>query len=182
MASRRKKTVPIVNALNPLNDTEALTPKERARELAYDAMESYDAKKALRFARAALKLDPDGLDALRIEANSGPTRLAFVIDALNHVVHRGEELLGPEFLSQNHGHFWLIFETRPYMRALPICPGRTKTPGAMAKQSKSSDACCRSIRMITRGCDIRWSSCCSQQNSWKKPAAFSRVIPRDRRS
>ena len=100
------------------DEDDAPTPKDRARELAYDAMESYNPKEALRFARAALKLDPDNLDALRIEANFGPTRAAFVIDALKQVVRRGEELLGKEFFRQNHGHFWLVFETRPYMRAL----------------------------------------------------------------
>ena len=102
-----------------LNDDAAPDdPKEQAQEFAYRALEASSPKEALSLARSALELDPDCLDALRIEATIGQTRPAFMLVAIKKVVRKGEQLLGPEFFDENRGHFWGITETRPFMRAL----------------------------------------------------------------
>jgi tetratricopeptide (TPR) repeat protein len=93
-------------------------PKSRAQDLAYQAMEQYSPREALRFARAALKLHPDCIDALRIQATSGQNRPVLVIDALRQVAQKGEEALGSEFFQENRGRFWGMLETRPFMRTL----------------------------------------------------------------
>src|SRR5699024_11825512 len=36
---------------------------------------------------------------------------------LHKAIHVGEKDLGKAFLLENKGHFWMIIETRPYMRA-----------------------------------------------------------------
>ena len=90
------------------------TAHRQARDLAYDAMESYDPKEAVRLCRKAIELDPRCVDALII--------MAGVVDDLDEraqnlarVVQIAEEDLGGERgLEENKGYFWGMLETRPY--------------------------------------------------------------------
>lgn len=92
--------------------------KDEAQQLAFDAMEAGSEAGARRLAKRALKLDPDCVDALvlltSLEARSAKEAIA----GLQKAVAAGERSLGPQFIAENKGHFWLILETRPYMRAL----------------------------------------------------------------
>jgi tetratricopeptide (TPR) repeat protein len=95
----------------------ASNPKERAQELAYDAMDAESATEALRLAREALELDPDNVDALLAQLQHTATDEEEQITQLRAIVAAGERSLGPEFFAENKGRFWGILETRPYMRA-----------------------------------------------------------------
>jgi tetratricopeptide (TPR) repeat protein len=99
-------------------DDEALTLKDEAQELAFEAMEAETEAQALKFAKRALKKDPDCVDALVVLAcieSDSPKKL---IVSLQKAVAAGERSLGADFIAQNKGHFWAMIETRPYMRAL----------------------------------------------------------------
>jgi len=92
--------------------------KDEAQDLAFDAMEAPTAAKARSLAKKALAKDPDCVDALVLLANLDAGSAKAVIEGLQKAVEAGERLLGAKFIKANKGHFWLIFETRPYMRAL----------------------------------------------------------------
>lgn len=92
--------------------------KAEAQQIAFDAMEAENGAKARKLAKRALALDADCVDALvvlaEMEAKTPDEQLA----GLQAAVAAGERSLGASFIRQNRGHFWLILETRPYMRAM----------------------------------------------------------------
>ena len=92
------------------------TPLEEAQDLMYDAWEATRPEDALALVRQALELSPDCADAwsfLAGVASSSAEKRAY----LEKAVAAGVRALGPEMFEENAGHFWGIFETRPYMRA-----------------------------------------------------------------
>ena len=77
-------------------------------------------KKALEYIEKALALEPGNLDALKLRAEiscNTPEKMEKEYLAL---VDQAEKQLTEEgyFDEENIGEFWLIFETRPYMRLL----------------------------------------------------------------
>ncbi len=95
-----------------------LSSKEEAQELAFDAMEARSKAQARKLARRALKLDPDCVDALMVMVDLDARSPQAMIEGLQKAVAAGERSLGAKFIDENEGHFWLLLETRPYMRAL----------------------------------------------------------------
>jgi tetratricopeptide (TPR) repeat protein len=94
--------------------------KPNAQEHAYEAMEAManqDWDRAHRNAMAALKLDPNCVDALTVMSQLGSENASELIDNLRRTVERGEKALGRKFFRENAGWFWGLIETRPYMRA-----------------------------------------------------------------
>lgn len=65
----------------------------------------------------AIRVDPACLDArlLLLSITGGPADEK--IEELQRIVATGEAELGSDFFTENHGYFWGILETRPYMRA-----------------------------------------------------------------
>jgi len=70
------------------------------------------------FAQAALKLDQNCVNALLILADTCPPGSLQQVAFLEQAVAAGERALGEECFEDNAGHFWGLWETRPYMRAL----------------------------------------------------------------
>lgn len=95
----------------------ASDPKERAQELAYEAMDADAADESLRLAREALEFDPDNVDALLVQLQHTVREDEEQVTELRSIVAAGERSLGADFLAENKGRFWGILETRPYMRA-----------------------------------------------------------------
>ncbi|MBP8974741.1 MAG: tetratricopeptide repeat protein [Anaerolineae bacterium] len=94
----------------------ASTPLEQAQDIMYQAWDAQGARR-IRLARKALKVSKDCADAyvlLAEEATKTPNEARLWYE---EAVAAGERALGKEFFEQNAGHFWSIFETRPYMRA-----------------------------------------------------------------
>jgi tetratricopeptide (TPR) repeat protein len=104
-------------ATDRLSDAEAQL-KDEAQELAFEAMEAATDAQARKLARRALAKDPDCVDALVVLAEIESVSPKQMIEALQKAVAAGERSLGAEFIAENKGHFWLLIETRPYMRAL----------------------------------------------------------------
>jgi tetratricopeptide (TPR) repeat protein len=100
-----------------LRDAAPLTPQEEAQELAFEAMEARTEEQACKFARRALSIDPDCVDALVVLTSIEARSSQQAIEGLQKAVAAGERTLGARFFKENKGHFWGIVETRPYMRA-----------------------------------------------------------------
>ena len=92
----------------------ASQPAHQAQDLIYDAWEATGARRVT-LARQALALWPDCADAYVLLAQETAS-LGEARGLLERGVAAGERALGPRTFAQA-GHFWLIFETRPYMRA-----------------------------------------------------------------
>jgi len=106
--------------------------KFEAQELAFAAMEARTNAEARKLARRALKLDPDCVDALVLLADLDARSRAAHIEALRAAVAAGERSLGQQFMRENKGHFWLMLDTRPYMRALETLGGELAGAGMVA--------------------------------------------------
>ena len=97
-----------------------VSPADRAQEMIYEAWDC-DEPECSELARRALALNPDCADAYLIltdAASSQQEALALIESA----VEAGERSLPKGCLQDPEwvGHFWSIFETRPYMRARQI--------------------------------------------------------------
>lgn len=93
------------------------TPLERAQDLIYDALESSSSRKRVRLAREALKISPDCADAYNLLAQETAKTPEQAADLYGKGVAAAERALGPELFQEEAGNFWLLLETRPYMRA-----------------------------------------------------------------
>jgi tetratricopeptide (TPR) repeat protein len=93
------------------------TDEDRAQDLAWSAMDAESPREAQHLFEAALKFDPECVDALVMQALTLDGEAA-VLSQLERAVAAGAKKLGGEkFFAENKGHFWGIVETRPYMRA-----------------------------------------------------------------
>lgn len=93
-------------------------PVEQAQELAYQAMEEPDDRKALALARRALDLDHGCVDAQSVEIQITAGDPLERAKAFQSLLERARRAMGKEFFEENKGHFWGVVTTRPYMRAL----------------------------------------------------------------
>ena len=72
---------------------------------------------ALKYARKALQLDADNLDAERMIAEITATDELDLLKKLESAIKHGTELMEREgYMADDIGHFWGITATRPYMR------------------------------------------------------------------
>ncbi len=105
------------SARERLSDAEA-DAKDEAQQIAFDAMDAPTEAQARRLAKRALKLDPDCVDALVVMTDLDAHTEREKLEGLQRAVTAGERSLGDKFIRENTGHFWMLLETRPYMRAL----------------------------------------------------------------
>lgn len=95
---------------------EVTTPLERAEQLVSQAWEEGTLRRQA-LARQALAISPDCADAYVLLAETArdlPTTLEYYRQG----VLAGERAIGKKRFEEEAGHFWMILETRPYMRAL----------------------------------------------------------------
>lgn len=96
-------------------DIDFETPRERAQDLVYQAWEA-QGRRAVLLARQALEVWPDCADAYSLladRASEPETALSLFAQAMA----AAERTMAPGIFEKGVGNFWLIFETRPYMRA-----------------------------------------------------------------
>ncbi len=93
----------------------ASKPRYRAEDLVYEAWEASGPRRAV-LARQALALWPDCADAYVLLAQAASS-LEEARELLECGVAAGERAVGRRVFAEDAGDFWLIFETRPYMRA-----------------------------------------------------------------
>jgi tetratricopeptide (TPR) repeat protein len=93
----------------------ASEPRYRAEDLIYEAWEAAGPRRAV-LARKALALWPDCADGYVLLAQAASS-LEEARELLERGVAAGERTVGRRVFVEDAGDFWLIFETRPYMRA-----------------------------------------------------------------
>jgi tetratricopeptide (TPR) repeat protein len=116
------------SAREGLSDTEA-NARDEAQQWAFEAMEATSEAQARKLAKRALRLDPDCVDALVVLADLDAQTQREMIEGLQKAVAAGERSLGEKFIRENKGHFWLLLETRPYMRAMEQLAGLLRGEG-----------------------------------------------------
>jgi tetratricopeptide (TPR) repeat protein len=100
----------------PLIPKEGLSAKDQAQDLIYGALELPKIE-ALKKVEEALKLDPNCIDAYEyLGSIENSVEKAMVQYAKGIAI--GRELFGGEYLAENKGRFWGLYETRPFMRCL----------------------------------------------------------------
>jgi len=90
-------------------------PRYRAEDLIYEACDVTGPRRA-KLAREALELWPDCADAYVLLAQTA-SGLERARGLLEEGVAAGARAVGRRVFEEDAGEFWLIFETRPYMRA-----------------------------------------------------------------
>lgn len=97
---------------------------ENNAETAFDFLElaesAFTKKEALKYAKKAIELEPDNLDALAMKAELTASTMEKLGEKYKELIEAADQLLssGGDFNDENIGEFWLITETRPYMRLL----------------------------------------------------------------
>ena len=81
---------------------------------------AFNGKDSLKNAKKILEKDPDNLDAASVVAYASTNSLNKLIDKYKKLIAEAEKKLEQDgyFGEDNVGKFWLILETRPYMRLL----------------------------------------------------------------
>ncbi len=92
------------------------SPLARAQDLVYQAFDSPDPARRVKLAEKALEISPDCADAYVLLAEHANQR-SEALELYAKGTAAGERALGPEAFREGVGHFWLMPETRPYMRA-----------------------------------------------------------------
>ncbi|MEA2069447.1 MAG: tetratricopeptide repeat protein, partial [Verrucomicrobiota bacterium] len=87
--------------------------KYEAQDLYYEAMETGDSELVFK----ALEIDPGNVDCLlqllyMLDPSDGEA-----LEFSRHIVETAEKRLGKKIFVECKGDFWLMLETRPYMRA-----------------------------------------------------------------
>ena len=102
------------NSAGPLTEKTA----ETADDFMELASEAEDEARALKFAKKALALDPDHIDAAGMVAELGAKDAFDRLGRLRKTLEKAAEKMKADgFMDpENEGHFWGILETRPYMR------------------------------------------------------------------
>ena len=105
----------LVLAADAGGDGQYAKPRYRSEDLIYEGWEATGPRR-VELAREALALWPDCADAYVLLAQAASS-LEEARELLEQGVAGGERALGRRVFAEDAGDFWLIFETRPYMRA-----------------------------------------------------------------
>lgn len=94
------------------------SPKFKSDELLDEALESTSKNNAIKLAKQALEIYPDNIDAENLIAEY-EENLIKKLKKYDVIIEKATKLLEAQnmFDKENIGEFWLILETRPYMRA-----------------------------------------------------------------
>ncbi|GAA4072007.1 SEC-C metal-binding domain-containing protein [Amphibacillus indicireducens] len=107
--------------LNQVLNNEEFTPpaSTEPRDLAQDKLfeaKQTDGAKRQKLIKEALEIYPNNPEAylLIAEDEHNPSKQ---FELIQQAVNLGRQDLGEDFFKENTGHFWLMIETRPFMRA-----------------------------------------------------------------
>ena len=89
--------------------------KDKSQDLVYEA---YDLSitRGKKLIKQALELDPNNTDAYNYLAEA-EKKIDKAIEFYERAIKAGQKTLGKKAFIEDKGHFWGIFETRPFMRA-----------------------------------------------------------------
>ncbi len=98
-------------------DQAAESPLEKAQDLMYKAWEATGKARRVKIAKQALEISPDCADAYVLLAEETANTPAEAKVLYEKAVKAAEHALGPDAIKEYEGDFWMVMETRPYMRA-----------------------------------------------------------------
>lgn len=118
-----------------------LTPAQRqAQELAWQAMDCQDdPTRCAALCEEALRLDPECIDAIILQAELQPLRVYQYLAIMEQAVLAGRRRLGPAFFKEHRGYFWDILETRPFMRAMACLAEALTQPGTADHLARAAE-------------------------------------------
>lgn len=88
-----------------------------AQELVYQSLDTEDPVAAEALLFRAIELDPECTEARLLLLERWGGRMAERVPLLESITNQAAARLGPTLFRKEKGHFWHIYETRPYMRA-----------------------------------------------------------------
>ncbi|MCC7235418.1 MAG: hypothetical protein IT163_08950 [Bryobacterales bacterium] len=151
-----------LKASSTLNQPTRTDPRRQAQELCWDAGEAPSDAAARRLYKQALDLDPDCADALVFESREARTAEQAITLLERAVRTAAERLGGAAFFNKNKGHFWMIQETRPYMRAraalAEVCSLDGRMLDCVSHYEEMLDLCPndnQGVRYFLIGCYLR---------------------------
>lgn len=112
----------------------SMSPRDQAQDLLFDA-QGMQGLKRRDLIKEALTIYPNSPDAYLLLAEDAISELEFG-NNLKKAVQVGEKDLGKAFFLENKGHFWLMIETRPYMRAKSMLADFLYETGAVEEAFK----------------------------------------------
>jgi tetratricopeptide (TPR) repeat protein len=95
---------------------ESLTIKEQAQDLIFEATELPN-EKGYQLALKALKMDPDCIEAYEYLGSLEPIPETEILYYKNGI-EIGRRIFANNYFKDSIGHFWMIHETRPFMRCM----------------------------------------------------------------
>lgn len=98
-------------------DRRVFTNNREADDLFSQAMEAETDEEQLELLGEVLEVDPAHIDALLVFMDFLGLEVEEEISVLRRVVDLAARRLGEKLFKESEGHFWMIFETRPYMHA-----------------------------------------------------------------
>jgi tetratricopeptide (TPR) repeat protein len=101
----------------PEMDNEALSPQELAEDLVFQAYDAYVPSKAQELIDRALDLDPLCIPAYEYMANSYDS-IWLAMTMFQKGIEVGHNIFDHEYEEKHRGNYWMIHETRPFMRCL----------------------------------------------------------------
>jgi len=101
----------------PRVEATRLSNEDKAQSLLYEAWENKNKRERIKIANEALKIDAACVDAYVILAEDDADTFEAKKSLYLKAIKNGASRLGKEFFKKNMGSFWIMTETRPYMRA-----------------------------------------------------------------
>lgn len=100
---------------SPSNDRDSALA--RAQQVMHHAWEENSPARRITLAHEALGLSADCADAYVLLAEEEADSVKRALDLYKQGVDAGARALGTKYFEENAGNFWILLETRPYMRA-----------------------------------------------------------------
>lgn len=109
-----------INQYNASLEFEDFLDSDDVYRLLEQAEYADDEKEALQLVKKVLKLEPDNIEALMMQVQLTAKSPVDLLQKTEKTIIKSENLFNEQGLmaEENIGDFWLIFETRPYMRLL----------------------------------------------------------------
>ena len=114
---RRRIEGTLAEFIHQINEDDLSPELQEAQDLIYLAWEEDSPAVRVKLAQQALEISPDCVDAYNILAEDAARTVAEGLDYYRKAVDVGEKSLDRSIFEEDVGHFWGVFETRPYMRA-----------------------------------------------------------------
>ncbi|MGB5983249.1 MAG: hypothetical protein WBG46_13995 [Nonlabens sp.] len=94
-----------------------LSEAEKAEDLVFEAYDALFDDKAQEYINEALNLDPMCIPAYEYMAGKYEN-IWLAMTFYQKAIEVGQVLFNQEYVHENRGHFWMIHETRPFMRCM----------------------------------------------------------------